>query len=50
MKTNGCKPKVNSKIILLKLNTLIMKRNINEVYVSNKRKKNAMLGTKSGTP
>lgn len=26
-----------------------MKLNINEVYVSNKRKKNAMLGTKSGT-
>ena len=35
---NGCKQKVNSKITLLKLNTLIMKFNIN-VYTSNKRKK-----------
>ena len=34
---NGCKQKVNSKITLLKLNTL-MKFNIN-VYASNKRKK-----------
>lgn len=35
-----------SKIILLKLNTLIMQLNINEVYASNKREKNCDAGNK----
>ena len=36
----------SSKIILLKLSALIMKLNINEVYASNKRKKNCDAGNK----